>query len=1074
MDQLRTRSFIWIFISYFKSMKSRNSLFLILSFLLLISTVTGVAALSYTLGSQVNVSNNAGVSETPQIKASGSNVFVVWKDSTSGTNNILFKKSTNNGTTFGSAATLDTGSANSQDPQMALSGTNIYSVWHEDSPSVIAFAKSSDTGGTFGAQVTLSSATATSVLPQINASSSDVHVTWQQDTDIYYTNSTDSGATFGSAIPLESGAPSSSSPELATDGNNIYVVWKQDNDVSFIRSNDNGDTFESSSSLSTSGSASRPVIAASGSKVYVVWQDSSNMIFRKSTNSGASFGSEIILGAHGVTSSTNTSPEIRVSGNNVYVVWRQNSTGEISFAQSTDGGDTFQTAVNLSSNSGSSILPQMAVLGNTVVVTWRDSTPGNTEIFYSASDDSGATFGNPANISNTSANSETPSLAITSSKAYFVWNDSTSGNQDIWFVSGTPSPTTVAFDDTQYTLNDSADITVTVPSKVNSISSEVISVNVKSDADVTGINVSFTEDADTGIFTNTISFDTTVSSSLTNELLANAGDTITATYSGTTGTASIFPITIAVKKSGIAFLEFDYGDIVNVQVDDPNSNEDPLTIDTIQVSVTSTRDPSGIPLNLVETGINTGIFGGAASTLIFTDGNAEISTTGTMLVSNTDSSANTDISAIDLSQVTVNSTSNSVGIPFDLVETGVNTGQFQKTLHLSTTSSISNSTIQVAGGDILSVTSGFFTSNALVTPNSDSAKGAISVDFANDDTVTISYLAESHSVTAKDSAGPGGGGGGLVRPGLVINALAGLGGGGSSASAPSIYLTDLVTRSAIDVPPEIEQMVLAHDSAIPIPPMNLDSFGDFDFPLVLNDKGFVLGGFSNTLETQTLKTNTPVIMKFTVYESEKIQHFSLYTNLMDDNTAIHQSDTKILYNNGKELQVIDPQGFFADAKITVTEMDDIKKQVLVEITFAKPMDTSDVIIRSWDPRLQSRDMYILDAIRVESDEPKSSPLPQNPEPEIEELKSQSIPIWVKNNAGWWADKQIDDKDFVEGIQYMVNHGIITLSTETIYSETKIPYWIKNNAGWWAANQISDDDFVKAMEWLVTNGVIRLK
>ena len=130
---------------------------------------------------------------------------------------------------------------------------------------------------------------------------------------------------------------------------------------------------------------------------------------------------------------------------------------------------------------------------------------------------------------------------------------------------------------------------------------------------------------------------------------------------------------------------------------------------------------------------------------------------------------------------------------------------------------------------------------------------------------------------------------------------------------------------------------------------------------------------------------------------------------MDDNTAIHQSDTKILYNNGKELQVIDPQGFFADAKITVTEMDDIKKQVLVEITFAKPMDTSDVIIRSWDPRLQSRDMYILDAIRVESDEPKSSPLPQNPEPEIEELKSQSIPIWVKNNAGWWADKQKDDK-----------------------------------------------------------------
>jgi hypothetical protein len=271
-------------------------------------------------------------------------------------------------------------------------------------------------------------------------------------------------------------------------------------------------------------------------------------------------------------------------------------------------------------------------------------------------------------------------------------------------------------------------------------------------------------------------------------------------------------------------------------------------------------------------------------------------------------------------------------------------------------------------------------------------------------------------------------------------------------------------------------MVLAHNSAIPIPPMELDSFGDFDFPLVLNGKGFVLGGFTNTLETQTLKTNTPAIMKFTVYESEKIQHFSLYTNLIGKNTAIPQSDTKILYNDGKELQVIDPQGFFADAKITVTEVDSIKKQVLVEITFAKPMETSDVIIRSWDPRLHSRDMYILDAIKVESDNPKPNPLQQNPAPELDELKSTSIPIWVKNNAGWWSEQQIDDQDFVAGIQYMINHGIITIQNTEIVSasETKIPYWIKNNAGWWATHQISDDDFVKAMEWLVSNGVVTLE
>ncbi|TRZ78981.1 MAG: peptidase, partial [Nitrosopumilales archaeon] len=36
------------------------------------------------------------------------------------------------------------------------------------------------------------------------------------------------------------------------------------------------------------------------------------------------------------------------------------------------------------------------------------------------------------------------------------------------------------------------------------------------------------------------------------------------------------------------------------------------------------------------------------------------------------------------------------------------------------------------------------------------------------------------------------------------------------------------------------------------------------------------------------------------------------------------------------------------------------------------------------------------------------------------------PKWVKNNAGWWADGTISDNDFVHGIQYLTNNGIIKL------------------------------------------------
>ena len=36
----------------------------------------------------------------------------------------------------------------------------------------------------------------------------------------------------------------------------------------------------------------------------------------------------------------------------------------------------------------------------------------------------------------------------------------------------------------------------------------------------------------------------------------------------------------------------------------------------------------------------------------------------------------------------------------------------------------------------------------------------------------------------------------------------------------------------------------------------------------------------------------------------------------------------------------------------------------------------------------------------------------------------SIPAWIKNNAGWWANDQIDDKTFVNGIQHLIKVGII--------------------------------------------------
>jgi len=39
----------------------------------------------------------------------------------------------------------------------------------------------------------------------------------------------------------------------------------------------------------------------------------------------------------------------------------------------------------------------------------------------------------------------------------------------------------------------------------------------------------------------------------------------------------------------------------------------------------------------------------------------------------------------------------------------------------------------------------------------------------------------------------------------------------------------------------------------------------------------------------------------------------------------------------------------------------------------------------------------------------------------------SIPGWIKNNAGWWADGQIDEGSFVAGIQWLISNGIMKIS-----------------------------------------------
>ena len=94
-----------------------------------------------------------------------------------------------------------------------------------------------------------------------------------------------------------------------------------------------------------------------------------------------------------------------------------------------------------------------------------------------------------------------------------------------------------------------------------------------------------------------------------------------------------------------------------------------------------------------------------------------------------------------------------------------------------------------------------------------------------------------------------------------------------------------------------------------------------------------------------------------------------------------------------------------------------------------------------------------------------------------------IPDWVKNVAGWWATNDISEKEFLDGIEYLINNNIIYIpfmpcgaaaaaaTFDTTLQAKLIPDWVKNTAGWWATGQIEDADFLNGIEYLIKKDIL---
>lgn len=89
---------------------------------------------------------------------------------------------------------------------------------------------------------------------------------------------------------------------------------------------------------------------------------------------------------------------------------------------------------------------------------------------------------------------------------------------------------------------------------------------------------------------------------------------------------------------------------------------------------------------------------------------------------------------------------------------------------------------------------------------------------------------------------------------------------------------------------------------------------------------------------------------------------------------------------------------------------------------------------------------------------------------------KKIPEWVKARVIWWTEEVIDDKTFALGIEFLIEQDIIQISahetSDVITTDSsEIPIWVKNLSNWWIVGDISDDEFLAGITFLVEKGII---
>ena len=251
---------------------------------------------------------------------------------------------------------------------------------------------------------------------------------------------------------------------------------------------------------------------------------------------------------------------------------------------------------------------------------------------------------------------------------------------------------------------------------------------------------------------------------------------------------------------------------------------------------------------------------------------------------------------------------------------------------------------------------------------------------------------------------------------------------------------------------------------------------------------------SNSLSsTLTVGKKSDISMGFEMPSGlGELNHIGLYANI-DKDQVKYDSDTYIYFDkyNTPQITIHDPHGFFKSVNVDVTEPSSNNLDVHFTLDFVKSLDKSSVIFEAWNNDRQSAMTEIPDLLKVnDPTKPETPPETETIQPTTQERPP--VPDWLKSNAAWWGKGAIDDKEFANGIGYLIQKQIINVpellqkntspektnpDTDLIEPQEEftpiVPAWVKNNASWWSEGKLTDDDFLIGIKYLLEKDIIRV-